>query len=124
LNEQRGPIFKIRHDPRITKVGRYLRKLSLDELPQLWHVLMGQMTLVGPRPPIPEEVAEYEAWQRERLSVVPGLTCTWQVSGRSHIPFERWVELDIEYVRTRSLWLDLKILLLTVPAVVTGRGAY
>jgi exopolysaccharide biosynthesis polyprenyl glycosylphosphotransferase len=124
VNEASGPIFKIRRDPRITRVGRFLRRGSLDELPQLWHVLMGQMSLVGPRPPLPEEVESYEPWQRERLAVRPGLTCIWQISGRSDIPFERWVELDIEYVRRRSLLLDLKILLLTLPAVLSGRGAY
>lgn len=124
VNEAAGPIFKIRHDPRITRVGRWMRKSSLDETPQLFHVLMGQMSLVGPRPPLPEEVENYEPWQRERLAVRPGLTCIWQVSGRSDIPFERWVELDIEYVRRRSLLLDLSILLRTIPAVFTGRGAY
>jgi len=124
VNEASGPVFKIRRDPRITPVGRWIRKTSLDETPQLFHVLMGQMSLVGPRPPLPEEVENYEPWQRERLAVRPGLTCIWQISGRSDIPFERWVELDIEYVRRRSLLLDLKILLLTIPAVLSGRGAY
>ena len=123
-NEVAGPIFKIRRDPRMTRVGRWIRKTSLDETPQLWHVLQGKMSLVGPRPPLPEEVETYEPWQRERLSVRPGLTCLWQISGRSDIAFERWVELDIIYVRTRSLLLDLKILLLTPWAVITGRGAY
>ncbi|MEN6642976.1 MAG: sugar transferase [Armatimonadia bacterium] len=123
-NEAEGPIFKIRRDPRITRVGRWLRRTSFDETPQLFHVLSGQMSLVGPRPPLLEEVEGYEPWQRERLAVRPGLTCIWQVSGRSDIPFERWVELDIVYVRNRSFWLDLKILLLTIPAVLTGRGAY
>ncbi|MCE5240701.1 sugar transferase [bacterium] len=124
VNEASGPVFKIRRDPRITRVGRWIRRTSLDETPQLFHVLMGQMSLVGPRPPLPEEVENYEPWQRERLAIRPGLTCIWQISGRSDIPFERWVELDIEYVRRRSLWLDLKILLLTIPAVLSGRGAY
>ena len=124
VNEASGPIFKIRQDPRMTRVGRFIRRASLDELPQLCHVLAGQMSLVGPRPPLPEEVESYEPWQRERLAVRPGLTCIWQVSGRSDIPFERWVELDIEYVRRRSLLLDLKILLQTLPAVLSGRGAY
>jgi exopolysaccharide biosynthesis polyprenyl glycosylphosphotransferase len=123
-NEAIGPVFKIRSDPRITRVGRFIRKTSIDELPQLWHVLLGDMSLVGPRPPIPEEVARYEPWQRERLAVKPGLTCTWQVSGRSDIPFERWVQMDIDYIRHRNLWLDLKILLQTIPAVLSGRGAY
>lgn len=124
VNEADGPIFKIRRDPRITRVGRWIRKTSLDEAPQLFHVLQGKMSLVGPRPPLPEEVEDYEPWQRERLAVRPGLTCIWQISGRSDIPFERWVELDIIYVRSRSLLLDLKILLLTPWAVITGRGAY
>ena len=119
-----GPILKIRCDPRMTRVGRWLRKASVDELPQLWHVLCGEMSLVGPRPAIPEEVGRYEPWQRERLAVKPGLTCTWQVSGRSDIPFEEWVRLDIAYIHRRSLWLDLKLLLLTIPAVLTARGAY
>ena len=123
-NEADGPVFKIRRDPRITRVGRWIRKASLDETPQLFHVLQGKMSLVGPRPPLPEEVEDYEPWQHERLSVRPGLTCIWQISGRSDIPFARWVELDILYVRTRSLLLDLKILLLTPWAVLTGRGAY
>jgi lipopolysaccharide/colanic/teichoic acid biosynthesis glycosyltransferase len=124
LNEVSGPVFKIRKDPRITAVGRVIRKLSIDELPQLWHVLTGEMTLVGPRPPIPDEVERYEPWMLERLSVKPGLTCIWQVTGRSDIGFEDWMRLDVEYVRTRSLWLDLRILAQTIPAVITGRGAY
>ena len=123
-NHMDGPVFKIRTDPRMTRVGKFLRKASLDELPQLWNVLHGEMTLVGPRPPIPEEVANYEPWQRERLAVKPGLTCIWQVSGRSDIGFDDWVKLDIEYIRHQSLGLDLKLLLLTIPAVITGRGAY
>ena len=123
-NEASGPVFKIRHDPRITRVGRLLRKLSIDEMPQLVHVLLGQMSLVGPRPPVPSEVEQYQPWQLERLSVKPGLTCTWQVSGRSDIPFDTWVRMDIEYARTRNLWMDMRLLLLTIPAVITGRGAY
>jgi lipopolysaccharide/colanic/teichoic acid biosynthesis glycosyltransferase len=123
-NEVSGPVFKMRRDPRLTRVGRLIRRASIDELPQLWHVLTGRMTLVGPRPPIPEEVEHYEPWQRERLAAKPGLTCIWQVSGRSNIPFERWVELDIKYVRTRHFWLDMKLLWLTIPAILTGRGAY
>jgi len=124
MNEVTGPVFKIRQDPRITPLGRIIRKLSIDELPQLWHVLTGEMSLVGPRPPIPDEVARYEPWMLERLSVTPGLTCIWQVSGRSDIPFEDWVRLDIHYIHHRSIWLDLKILAQTIPAVITGRGAY
>lgn len=123
-NEASGPVFKMRRDPRITRVGRVLRKLSIDEMPQLVHVLLGQMSLVGPRPPVPSEVEEYQPWQCERLSVKPGLTCTWQVSGRSDIPFDTWVRMDIDYIRRRSLWLDIRLLMLTIPAVITGRGAY
>ncbi len=124
MNEVTGPVFKIRSDPRVTAIGRIIRKASIDELPQLWHVLAGHMSLVGPRPPVPEEVARYEPWMLARLTAKPGLTCIWQVSGRSDLPFDQWVELDIEYAHTRSLWLDLKILALTIPAVITGRGAY
>lgn len=119
-----GVIFKMRHDPRITPVGRVLRKFSIDELPQLWNVLRGDMTLVGPRPPVPAEVAQYTLEERKRLNVIPGLTCTWQVSGRSDIPFQEQVRLDKEYIRTHGVWNDLKILLRTVPAILTGRGAY
>jgi lipopolysaccharide/colanic/teichoic acid biosynthesis glycosyltransferase len=124
FNETTGPVFKIRRDPRVTRVGRLIRKFSIDELPQLFHVLAGTMSLVGRRPPIPAEVERYEPWQRERLAAKPGLTCIWQVAGRSDIGFDDWVRLDIEYVRRRSLWLDLKLLVLTIPAVITGRGAY
>lgn len=124
MNEVTGPVFKIRRDPRVTTIGRAIRKLSIDELPQLWHVVTGHMSLVGPRPPVPEEVARYEPWMLARLSAKPGLTCIWQVTGRSDIPFEDWVKLDIEYAHKRSLWLDLKILAMTIPAVITGRGAY
>lgn len=123
LNEMDGPVFKIRRDPRITSVGRFIRKFSLDELPQMWNVLKGDMSLVGPRPPIPSEVESYEGWQRRRFSVKPGLTCLWQVSGRNQIGFRRWMELDLEYIDTWSLALDLKILLRTVPVVVMGKGA-
>ena len=123
-NEASGPVFKIRRDPRMTRVGQFIRKYSIDELPQLFHVLTGEMSLVGPRPPIPSEVDQYEPWQTERLAVKPGLTCIWQVRGRSDIGFEDWVRLDIEYVRTRDFWLDLKLLVLTIPAVISGRGAY
>ncbi|MBX7111857.1 MAG: sugar transferase [Dehalococcoidia bacterium] len=119
-----GPVFKIRRDPRVTGVGGFLRKTSIDELPQLWNVLRGDMSLVGPRPPLPEEVMAYTPREYVRLSVRPGMTGLWQVSGRSTLSFERWMELDLEYVRTRSFMLDLRVLLLTVPAVVTGRGAW
>jgi len=124
LNEMKGPVFKIRRDPRITSLGRVLRKLSLDELPQLWNVLRGDMSLVGPRPPTPDEVERYTARQAQRLSVMPGITGLWQVSGRNDISdFERWVDLDLEYARTWSLWLDLRILLKTTIVVALLRGA-
>lgn len=119
-----GVTFKMKRDPRITPVGRFIRRFSIDELPQLWCVLSGDMTLVGPRPPIPSEVARYGLKDRYRLSVKPGLTCIWQVSGRSEIPFEQQVELDIEYIRRQSIAADVKLLAKTVPAVVRGRGAY
>src|SRR5690606_10927895 len=117
-NEVDGPVFKIRHDPRITRVGRFLRKTSLDELPQLWNVLKGEMSLVGPRPPLPSEVAQYAPWQRRRLSVKPGLTCTWQVEGRNQASFEEWVRMDLEYIDRWGLWLDIKLLFKTIPAVL------
>ena len=120
-NEMDGPVFKLRCDPRITPVGRYLRRTSLDELPQLWNVLRGEMSMVGPRPPLPSEVDQYQSWQRRRLSVRPGLTCLWQVSGRNEIGFERWMKLDLEYIDNWSWWLDFKILLLTFPAMVRGQ---
>jgi exopolysaccharide biosynthesis polyprenyl glycosylphosphotransferase len=121
-NEQSGPVFKMRKDPRITPLGRLLRKYSIDELPQLINVLRGDMTLVGPRPPVPKEVAQYEPWQRRRLSVVPGLTCIWQVSGRNEIEFKDWMYLDLRYIDTWTLGQDLSLLLRTVPTVVAGRG--
>ncbi|HEX7489696.1 MAG TPA: sugar transferase [Anaeromyxobacteraceae bacterium] len=118
-----GPAFKMREDPRVTRVGRWLRRTSLDEFPQFWNVLKGEMSVVGPRPPIPSEVKQYERWQRRRLSVKPGLTCTWQVSGRSEVDFDRWMELDLHYIDHWSLWHDLSIVLRTIPAVLLGRGA-
>ena len=124
LNEAQGPAFKLQNDPRVTRVGRFLRKMSLDELPQLLHVLQGHMSLVGPRPPFPEEVERYEPWMLRRLSVRPGLTCLWQIRGRSDLSFEEWIRLDLEYVGRLSFPLDIKILLLTVPAVLSARGAY
>ena len=123
LNEMTGPVFKVRRDPRLTAVGKLLRRLSIDELPQLWNVIAGDMSLVGPRPPLPDEVSRYEPWQRRRLSMKPGLTCLWQVEGRSELDFERWMALDLKYIDTWSPLLDLKILLKTVPAVLSGRGA-
>jgi len=123
LNEMTGPVFKAKDDPRITAVGRILRKFSLDELPQLWNVLKGDMSLVGPRPPIPEEVGRYQRWHRRRLSMKPGLTCLWQISGRNNIDFDRWMQLDLQYIDNWSPSLDFKILLRTIPAVLSGRGA-
>lgn len=124
-NEMAGGVtFKMRDDPRVTRVGRYIRKGSIDELPQLWNVLKGDMSLVGPRPPIPAEVAEYTLADRRRLEVTPGITCIWQVSGRSQIPFKQQVELDVAYIESQSLRTDIVLLLRTVPAVLLGRGAY
>ncbi|HLB59243.1 MAG TPA: sugar transferase [Bdellovibrionota bacterium] len=124
LNEVSGPVFKIKNDPRVTPVGRWLRKFSLDELPQLWNVFLGDMSLVGPRPPVPGEVKQYEWRQRRRLSMKPGITCLWQIKGRSNIPFEEWMRLDLAYIDNWSLKLDLKILLKTIPAVLLARGAH
>jgi lipopolysaccharide/colanic/teichoic acid biosynthesis glycosyltransferase len=124
-NEMTGPVFKMRDDPRVTPIGRFLRKYSLDELPQLWSVLRGDMSLVGPRPPSPEEFAAFEPWQRGKLAVTPGITCLWQVMGRSEISdFDDWARLDLEYIERWSLGLDLRILLRTVPVVLRGHGAY
>jgi len=124
LSEVEGPIFKIKKDPRITKLGRFLRKSSIDELPQLFNVLKGDMSLVGPRPPLPDEVTQYTPHQFQRLSVPPGITCLWQVSGRSEVSFYEWIELDIYYIEHRSFLLDLKILIRTIPVVLSGEGAY
>jgi lipopolysaccharide/colanic/teichoic acid biosynthesis glycosyltransferase len=124
LNETDGPVFKIAADPRVTRVGRLLRVTSIDEIPQLWNVLRGDMSLVGPRPPIAEEVMQYEPWQLRRLDVLPGITCLWQISGRSRIGFQEWMRLDLEYIKHRSFWLDLKILIRTIPAVLSREGAY
>ena len=121
-NEMDGPVFKMRNDPRITRVGRLLRRLSIDELPQFWNVLKGDMSLVGPRPPVPVEVAEYATFDRRRLSMRPGITCLWQVNGRNSIGFADWVKLDLEYIDTWSLSQDLKILARTVPAIFRGTG--
>jgi len=123
LNEMDGPVFKMSEDPRITPIGRILRRYSVDELPQFWNVLIGDMSLVGPRPPVPVEVAEYQTFERRRLSMRPGITCLWQVSGRNEIGFEDWVRLDLEYIDTWSLRSDFMILLRTLPAVLSGDGA-
>ena len=124
-NEMQGPAFKMRADPRVTRLGRWLRKYSLDELPQLWSVLIGDMSLVGPRPPLAEEFAAFEPWQWGKLAVTPGITCIWQVTGRSDISdFDEWVSLDLQYIRNWSLWLDCKLMLKTIPAVIRARGAY
>ncbi|MEM6674428.1 MAG: sugar transferase [Planctomycetota bacterium] len=123
-NEKDGPIFKIKNDPRLTPVGRFIRRTSIDELPQFYNVLVGEMTLIGPRPPTLNEVAKYEPWQRDRLSVPGGLTCIWQVSGRSDVGFEDWVRMDLSYALQRSPSLDFQLLTRTVRAVATGRGAY
>ncbi len=123
LNEMSGPVFKMARDPRITRVGAFIRKTSIDELPQFWNVLRGEMRLVGPRPPIPSEVARYERWQMRRLSMKPGITCIWQVSGRNQVDFETWMKLDLQYIDNWSLFLDVKLLLRTVPAVLLGSGA-
>ena len=119
-----GVIFKMKDDPRITKIGRFIRKYSIDELPQFWNVFVGEMSLVGPRPPVPREVEQYSAEDRQRLLAKPGLTCFWQVSGRSEIDFAGQVRLDLAYIRSSSVWTDLKLLFLTIPAVLLGKGAY
>ena len=119
-----GVIFKMKDDPRITKVGRFLRRTSLDELPQLWNVFIGDMSLVGPRPPVPSEVAQYTLEDRKRLDVIPGITCLWQIKGRSEIPFHEQVRLDKEYILASSVWKDIAILLKTIPAIIGGKGAY
>ena len=123
MNEMDGPAFKIKNDPRITKVGRFIRRTSMDELPQLFNIFVGDMTIVGPRPPLESEVRQYTKYQMQRLQVKQGLTCYWQCSGRNNINFDEWVELDLKYIRERSLWTDIKILFRTIPAVLSGDGA-
>ena len=123
-NEMKGPTFKMKNDPRVTTLGRFLRKSSIDELPQLFNVFMAHMSLVGPRPPLPQEVAQYAPWQRRRLSMRPGITCLWQISGRNKIGFDEWMKLDLQYIDNWSLLLDFKILLKTIPVVLFGIGAY
>lgn len=119
-----GVIFKMKHDPRITRIGRFIRKFSIDELPQLFNVLLGDMSLVGPRPPLPAEVRTYTLEERKRLNITPGITCLWQISGRSELPFQQQMALDKEYIASRSTWNDFLILLKTIPAIITGRGAW
>lgn len=123
-NDREGPIFKMKDDPRVTPIGKFMRKYSLDELPQLLNVFLGHMSLVGPRPPIPQEVAQYDEYMLKRLSVRPGITCYWQVMGRSDLTFEQWMELDHRYLQEMSVWVDLKLLVLTPLAVLRGDGAY
>ena len=119
-----GVIFKMKDDPRITRVGKFLRRTSLDELPQLWNVFVGDMSLVGPRPPVPKEVEQYTLEDRKRLDVIPGITCLWQIMGRSEIPFNEQVRLDKEYILAPGVWKDIVILLKTIPAIIGGKGAY
>lgn len=123
LNEKNGPAFKIKNDPRITRVGRFIRRTSLDELPQFWNVLKGDMTIVGPRPPLPEEVAQYNRYHRLRLLVAPGLTCYWQTQpNRDAVSFDEWVAMDIQYIKDRNFWLDLKLILRTVKVMCSFQG--
>ena len=123
-NEMSGPMFKMKDDPRVTKVGKFIRKTSLDELPQLWNVLKGDMSLVGPRPSLPKEVAQFEDWMYKRLEVKPGLTCYWQVSGRNNIDFEDWMKLDVKYVEERNLWIDIKLIYKTVFVLFGDKNAH
>jgi exopolysaccharide biosynthesis polyprenyl glycosylphosphotransferase len=121
-NEQTGPVFKIANDPRVTRIGSFLRKTSFDELPQFFNVLIGDMSVVGPRPPMPEEVEKYKQWQKRRLTVKPGITCTWQVSGRNNIQFNEWVKLDLEYIDNWTFTRDAVLILKTIKVVFTGTG--
>lgn len=122
-NEMNGPAFKMKNDPRITKVGKFIRKTSIDELPQLINILKGDMSFVGPRPPIPREVVAYDEYQLQRLSVKPGLTCYWQVSGRNNIDFEEWIELDLKYIKERNIFVDIKLIIMTIPALLGDKNA-
>ena len=123
-NEAEGPVFKIKKDPRVTQLGSFIRKTSIDELPQLFNVLKGEMSLVGPRPPLPIEVNQYSKHEKQRLKVTPGLTCYWQVSGRSNIGFDEWVELDLKYINERSIWVDTKLIFKTVFVLFGSKDAY
>lgn len=123
-NEMSGPMFKMKNDPRVTKVGKFIRKTSLDELPQLWNVFKGDMSLVGPRPSLPKEVEQFDDWMLKRLSVRPGLTCYWQVSGRNNINFEDWMKLDIKYVEERNFWIDIKLIFKTIFVLFGDKNAY
>lgn len=123
LNERDGPVFKISHDPRVTKAGEFLRKTCIDELPQLINILKGEMSIVGPRPPLPNEVDKYTPYQMKRLDVRPGLTCYWQIRKGEHTTFEEWVEMDLKYIRERSLWVDIKVIFLTMRVVLSGKGS-
>lgn len=122
-NEMDGPVFKIRNDPRVTRFGRFIRRTSIDELPQLINIILGDMSLVGPRPPLPNEVEQYGPYEMQRLLVKPGLTCYWQVRGRNEIGFDEWMKLDMEYICNHNLWIDIKLVLLTIRVVLTGEGA-
>lgn len=123
MNEQKGPVFKIRNDPRITRVGKFLRRTSIDELPQLFNILKGDMSFVGPRPPIPAEAQKYSDYERQKMTVKPGLTCYWQIMGRNSIEFQEWIELDIKYIRDRSLWLDITLVLKTFKVFLGDENA-
>ena len=124
LNEAEGPVFKIKDDPRVTKIGKFIRKTSIDELPQLFNVLKGEMSLVGPRPPLPLEVDLYSNYEKQRLTVTPGLTCYWQISGRSNIGFKEWIELDLKYIEERNIFIDLKLILQTFLVLFGSKNAY
>lgn len=123
-NEMSGPMFKMKDDPRVTKVGKFIRKTSIDELPQLWNILKGDMSLVGPRPSLPKEVAQFDEWMYKRLEVKPGLTCYWQVSGRNNIDFEDWMKLDVRYVEEKNLWIDIKLICKTVFVLFGDKNAH
>lgn len=123
LNERDGPVFKIRDDPRVTKVGKFIRKTCIDELPQLVNIIKGDMSIVGPRPPLPNEVEQYNSYQKQRLLVVPGLTCYWQIQKGEETTFDEWVELDLKYIKERSILLDFRLILLTFKVILSGKGA-